>query len=129
MHDLAQLDRSLATHHTVSCQVLLNDIEVVADIGALAIEFGVPQPLRVHVALSVVPPQDDELAQTFNYATIREYALDLAGQRTALIETFAQRLAHRCLASDLVLEAEVRIDKPWAVPGCLAGTRVKVCKS
>lgn len=112
----------------LTCEVLLGEIGVMADIGAYAAEHGVLQPLRLHVALSVVPPRDDDLAQTFDYALIRAYADDLAGQRINLIETFALRLARRCLESDLVMAATVRIDKPRAIPDCRAGTRVRLCR-
>jgi dihydroneopterin aldolase len=118
-----------STDHVIACQVLLNDIEVMADIGALAIELGVLQPLLIHVALTVVPPTTDDLTQTFDYSIIRRFAEELAAQRIVLIETFAQRLAQRCLAFEVVLDAEVRIDKPKAVPGCLAGTRIRMGKS
>lgn len=114
---------------TESCRVLLNEIEVMADIGALAVELGVPQPLKINVALEVVAPDIDHLSQTFDYSQIREYALELASKRIVLIEIFAQKLARRCLAADVVLEAEVWIAKPKAVPGCMAGTYVKLTKS
>ena len=113
---------------SVSCQVLLGDLEVMADIGALASEHGVPQPLRICVTVDVVPPPADNLAQAFDYSLIAVFAHELAAGRIALIETFAQRLAQKCLAYDMVLGAEVRIDKPRAVPGCLAGTRVRLSK-
>lgn len=112
----------------ITCRVLLEDIEVEADIGMLAAELGVPQPLRLHVALDVVPPSDDDLTQTFDYRDIHACVRTLAGQRIALIETFAMRLAAYCLAHPIVLAAEVRIDKPRAVPGCLAGTKVRIEK-
>lgn len=114
---------------SVECHVLLNEITVMADIGAFAAEMGVLQPLTIHVALAVVPPVEDDLRQAFDYNAIRAYAQDLAGRRISLIETFAQRLAGLCLRSDLVIEAVVRIDKPRAVPGCLAGTRVCLRKT
>lgn len=111
------------------CEVLLNEIEVMADIGAYAAENGVLQPLRIGVSLSIIPPRHDDLTQTFDYAMLFTYASELAVQRISLIETFATRLAEMCLASDLVMEAVVRIDKPRAVPGCLAGTRVRLRKT
>lgn len=110
------------------CQVLLGDLEVMADIGAFAAEHGVLQPLRIHVVLTVTPPRTDDLGETFDYNQIRDHALALAGQRISLIESFAQRLARRCLEATMVVEAEVRIDKPRAVPGCMAGTRVVLSK-
>ena len=113
---------------SASCQVQLTELEVMADIGALDSEKGVPQPLRIDVAVSVVPPARDELAQTFDYSLIRDFALELAGERTVLVESFALKLAHRCLAHDTVLKAEVRIGKPCAIPGALAGTCVTASK-
>ena len=115
-----------APDRPAGCQVLLSGIEVVADIGALAAEHGVRQPLRIDVALTLVPPARDDLSQTFDYAVIRTHALELAGQRINLIETFAHRLARMCLACNLVVEAQVQVCKPWAVPGCMAATRVRL---
>jgi dihydroneopterin aldolase len=114
---------------TALCQVLLGDLEVMADIGAFAAEHGVLQPLRIHVVLTVIPPGADNMDETFDYNQIRDHARALAGQRISLIETFAQRLARRCLDAAMVVEAEVRIDKPRAVPGCMAGTRVVLGKA
>lgn len=114
------------TPYVVACRVLLNDIEVMADIGALASERGLLQPLRIYVALAVAPPQVDALDQTFDYSNIYEFARRLATERTTLIETFALRLARSCLADERVFEVEVRVDKPQAIPGCLAGTCIKV---
>lgn len=125
MHELVAQPRVSVAE---SCQVLLDDIEVMADIGALASERGVPQPLRIHVAASIVPPTRDDIAETFDYCRIRAFALELAAHRIVLIETFAQRLARMCLAHELVLDVEVRIEKPRAIPGCRAGTRVRLVK-
>lgn len=111
-----------------ACRVLLGQIEVMADIGALAVELGVPQPLVINVALDVVAPSHDRLHETFDYTHIRDFAEELAADRIVLIETFARRLAEMCLAFDVVQGAEVRIDKPQAVPGCMAGTVVRIEK-
>ena len=112
-----------------SCQVLLDQIEVLADIGAFASEFGVPQPLIIHVAADVIAPSRDELSRAFDYNRIHAFAHELARQRITLIETFAQRLARKCLGFDTVLAVEVRIEKPRAIPGCIAGTRVRLNKT
>lgn len=112
----------------IACEVMLDGIEVQADIGAYAREFGRPQPLMIDVTIAIVPPSGDALATTFDYAAIRGFALDLAGERIALIETFAERLARRCLAHPAALAVDVRITKPRAVPGCLARTRIRLAK-
>lgn len=111
------------------CSVMLDNIEVMADIGILAAETGVRQPLVLHVRLDVVPPTEDHIDQTCDYREIHRAAHDLAEQRIALIETFARRLAERCLANGRVLAAEVRADKPLAVPGCLAAAHVRLSRA
>lgn len=121
-------EKYLRPLHVAVCEVRLNDIEVMADIGALAVELGVPQPLLLNVTLSVICPLQDKLTETFDYNQIRDFALELAASRIVLIETFARRLAELCLEVDVVQSAEVRIDKPKAVPGCLAGTLVRIEK-
>jgi len=128
-----QLDMSrsqaFAALTSASCQVRLSDIEVMADIGAYEIEKGVPQPLLIDVTVSVLVPSKDDLSLTFDYTHVRTCALELAAEHITLIETFALRLARKCLAHDVVLSAEVRVGKPHAVPGCLASTCVKLSKS
>ncbi|MDR5832316.1 dihydroneopterin aldolase [Caballeronia sp. LP006] len=121
--------RGFAAFVSASCQVRLNNIEVMADIGVYEAEIGVPQPLLIDVAVDIVPPSKDELSQTFDYTYFRACAIELAAQRILLIETFAMRLAQKCLAHDAVFKAEVRIAKPRAVPGCLAGTCVTLSRS
>lgn len=130
MHEQVFVPRAqdFAALVSASCQVRVSDIEVMADIGAYESEKGVPQPLLIDVTVSVVPPTKDELSQTFDYTHVRACALELARERISLIETFALRLAQKCLAHDVVLRAEVRIGKPHAVPGCLASTSVTLSK-
>ena len=113
----------------MACEVTLDEIEVQADIGAYACEVGKPQPLIIDVTVSVIPPTGDSLAMTFDYGTIQAFALELAGQRIALIETFAERLARRCLAHPAALAVDVCITKPRAVPGCMARVRMRLAKS
>lgn len=130
MNEIAPLwKQHMRPDRVAECEVMLNEIEVMADIGAYAAEQGVLQPLRIGVALSIIPPASDDLTQTFDYALLIAYARELAAQRISLIETFALRLAEMCLASAIVMEAVVRVDKPLAVPGCLAGTRIKLRKA
>jgi len=111
-----------------TCQVMLSGIELMAHIGAFEHEYGQAQPLQVDVTLTVVPPRHDQLDETFDYTRIPAFARSLAVSHTVLIETFALKLAGMCLCCESVLEAEVRIGKPRAVPGCLAGTRVVLRK-
>lgn len=112
----------------VECGVMLEQIEVMADIGILAAEQGTFQPLVIHVSLAIDPPGEDALERTYDYRAIHRAAHQLAAQRIALIEIFARRLAELCLADPLVRGAEVVVDKPRAVPGALARTRVRLTR-
>lgn len=111
------------------CRVMLDDIAVMADIGVLEAEIGNAQPLFVHVALDVAAPGSDDLAETFDYRAIHAAAQGLGRERIALIETFALRLADHCLADPRVLAAEVRVDKPRAIPGAMARTTLRLARS
>jgi dihydroneopterin aldolase len=121
-------DAPTAVAGVAVCEVTLAGIEVQADIGAYSREFGRPQPLRIDVTVVIIPPSEDDLSTTFDYARIRALALELAAQRIALIETFAERLGRRCLEHPSALAVDVRVTKPKAVPGCIAGTRVRFAK-
>ncbi|MEV4933990.1 dihydroneopterin aldolase [Sphingobium sp. LMA1-1-1.1] len=112
----------------MQCDIVVTGLKVMADIGAYAAEKGVLQPLSITATLSVIPPNDDELGEAFDYAQICEFATTLATQRINLIETFARRLAEMCLRHDLVLGAVIEIDKPQALPGCVAGTVFRLSK-
>lgn len=122
-------DSGQSRRRVASCEVTLDGIEVEADIGVYAREVGKPQPLTIDVAVEIVPPGSDALKATFDYAEIRTLVLELARQRIALIETFAQRLAELCLAHPAALAVEVKIGKPRAVPGCMAGVRLRLAKA
>lgn len=106
--------------------VFLRDLSVIADIGAYPHEIGHPQPLLVHVHLGVAPPRHDTIEEVFDYTQIKSAADALGRERITLIETFAQRLAEFCLAHRLVERVSVTIEKPRAVPGCMAGVTVSL---
>jgi dihydroneopterin aldolase len=109
----------------LSCSIALRDIQVQADIGVHHHEVGRPQPLIVHVALAVLPPERDLVEHVFNYVAIKALAEDLALQRIVLIESFARRLAEACLEHRLVLGAAVTVEKPRAVPGSMASATIR----
>lgn len=104
--------------------VTIRDLSVAADIGVYAHEIGRPQTLVLNVTLHVKPVMADQISETIDYTRVVEYAEALARERTALIETFAYRLAEKCLAHPLVHEADVVVEKPGAIPQAVAGTRV-----
>jgi 7,8-dihydroneopterin aldolase/epimerase/oxygenase len=111
-----------------SCQVILDGIEVMANIGTQNSEREILQPLRIFVELDVATPTQDNLEYTFDYSKIASMAREISTMGISLIETFALKLAEKCIEDGIVFGATVRIEKPRAVPGCTAGTRVTLTK-
>ena len=106
--------------------IVVRDLEVQADIGVNMEEIGRRQPLVIHAELRLRVADADELAATFDYRELVRHAEALATERIALIETYARRLAGRCLEHPQVVRAEIAVDKPWALPTGLAGVRVVI---
>ena len=97
-------------------KVFVTGVRVQAEIGVYRHEIGRVQPLIVDVELDVPTDASDRLADTFNYEAILKATQDLAAQgHVDLVETFAHRLAERCLADPRVTRARVRIEKPLAL--------------
>lgn len=105
-------------------EVGLRDLSVFADIGICPHEVGQPQLLKIDVILRVIPPDQDNIDEAMDYSRIVALAEGLAKERIALIETFARRLAEACLQHPFVLHADVKVDKPGALPTAIATTRV-----
>lgn len=100
----------------ITSKVFVTGVKVQAEIGVYRHEIGRVQPLIVDVELDVPTDASDRLADTFNYEAILQAAQDLAaGGHVDLVETFAHRLAERCLADPRVSRARVRIEKPLAL--------------
>ncbi|TAJ72369.1 MAG: dihydroneopterin aldolase [Phenylobacterium sp.] len=100
----------------ITSKVFVTGVQVQAEIGVYRHEIGRVQPLVVDVELDIPTDASDRLADTFNYEAILKAAQDLAAQgHVDLVETFAHRLAERCLADPRVTRARVRIEKPLAL--------------
>lgn len=100
----------------VASKIFVSGLKIDAQIGVHRHEIGRAQPLVVHVELDVVSSDSDRLADTVNYETVLSSAQEVAGQgHISLVETFAHRLAARCLADPRVTQARVRVEKPLAL--------------
>jgi dihydroneopterin aldolase len=111
---------------TVS-KVFVTGLKVQAQIGVYRHEIGRVQPLIVDVELDVPTTGSDRLAETVNYETILQAAQQLAAEgHIDLVETFAHRLAGRCLADPRVTRARVRIEKPLALAPHAVGAGVEI---
>lgn len=110
-----------------SSKVFVTGLQVQAQIGVYRHEIGRVQPLIVDVELEVPTGASDRLAETVNYETILSAAQELAGQgHVDLVETFAHRLAQRCLEDGRVSRARVRIEKPLALAPHAVGAGVEI---
>ena len=117
-----------ATVGIATVEVTVSGLTVAADIGVYAHEHGRAQPLVVDIVLTIDPPTHDVLGQTVDYQCVAEEAHALARGRTALIETYAMRLAERCLAYPGVQSVEVRVSKAGALRGGRAGPRGRLAR-
>jgi dihydroneopterin aldolase len=108
-------------------KVFVTGLKVQAQIGVYRHEIGRVQPLIVDVELDVPTGSSDRLADTLNYEAILQAAQQLAAEgHIDLVETFAHRLAHRCLADPRVTRARVRIEKPLALAPDAVGAGVEI---
>ena len=108
-------------------KVFVTGVQVQAQIGVYRHEIGRVQPLIVDVELDVATSASDRLAETVNYETILAAAQSLAAEgHVNLVETFAHRLAERCLADPRVARARVRIEKPLALAPDAVGAGVEI---
>lgn len=121
---LERADVPAVISYSETVDLTVDGLRVEADIGVNGCEIGCRQPLLVSVRVRIDPPAGDGVADTFDYARVPAYAAELAAQRTGLIETFARRLGEACLRFANVREVELKVSKPNALDGCLAGTQV-----
>lgn len=106
----------VAAARIVVARVFVRGLKVEAEVGVYAHERGHTQPLVVDVELDVTTARAEHLSQTVNYETIAAAARDLAAEgHIELVETFAERLAERCLVDPRVTRARVRVEKPMAL--------------
>ncbi|WP_372783154.1 dihydroneopterin aldolase [Phenylobacterium sp.] len=116
-----------AAVRTVMTKVFVTGLKVQAEIGVYKHEIGRVQPLVVDVELDVPTAGADRLAETLNYETILSAAREIAAQgHIELVETFAERLAHACLADPRVTKARVRVEKPLALAPDAVGAGVEI---
>ena len=112
---------------TVGSKIFVTGVRVQAEIGVYRHEIGRVQPLIVDVELDAPTDGSDRLAETVNYETILAAAQAVAAEgHMALVETFAHRLAEKCLEDPRVSRARVRIEKPLALAPDAVGAGVEI---
>jgi dihydroneopterin aldolase len=101
--------------------VKVRELPLLADIGINPDEIGRRQPLVITVEATLDSVDIDQISQTVDYRRLVREAEELAAEHIPLIETFAQRLAERCIAWPHVNSVRVAIDKPFAITRGTAG--------
>ena len=106
-----------------SRRIFVRDLKLTASIGVLDHERETPQDLIVTITLDVDdrPLARDHIEEAVDYRRPVEHARAiLEAGHIDLVETFAERLAEACLAEPGVLAAQIRVEKPAAIPGAAA---------
>lgn len=103
-----------------SARIVLEGLEVQADIGFHDFEIGSPQRLLVNVEVwlkDLDPPAEDHPAEAWNYDFLRTEVAELAAaRRYNLQETLAHAIFDRVAAFHGVSAIRVRLSKPDVYP-------------
>jgi dihydroneopterin aldolase len=103
-----------------SARILIEDLEVKADIGFHEFEVGAPQRLLVSVEVwlkDVSLPMGDDPRFAWDYDFVREQVIELAGaRRYNLQETLAHAIYLRLAGMHGVRALRVRTSKPDVYP-------------
>ena len=107
-----------------SARIILEGLEVQADIGFHDFEIGAPQRLLVSVEVwlnELAPPVEDHPAEAWNYDFLRTEVAELAAaRRYNLQETLAHAIFDRVAAFHGVRALRVRLSKPDVYPDAKA---------
>ena len=99
-----------------SAKILLDSLEVMADIGFHDFEVGAPQRLLVTVEVwleDAAAPADDDPARAWDYDYVRSQVIELAGaRRYNLQETLAHAVYARFAAMRGVRALRITTSKP-----------------
>jgi 7,8-dihydroneopterin aldolase/epimerase/oxygenase len=112
-----------------SARILLDSLEVQADIGFHEFEIGTPQRLLVTVEIwleDAAAPNEDQPASAWNYDFLRSEVREIAGSRRHnLQETLAHALFDRIAAMRGVADVRIRTSKPDVYPDA-AGVGIEI---
>jgi dihydroneopterin aldolase len=103
--------------------ITIEGLQVLAQVGVLAHEFGAPQPVLISVSVDMpgapTVPERDDMSQVLDYRRLRELAkAEAEREHTHLLETLAGRIAERSLRLPGVAVARVRVTKPQVFADC-----------
>jgi dihydroneopterin aldolase len=103
-----------------SARILLESLEIIADIGFHDFEIGAPQRLLVTVEIwldDLAPPPDDHPERAWNYDFLRREVAEIAqARRYNLQETLAHAIFERLAAFRGTMALRIRLSKPDVYP-------------
>jgi dihydroneopterin aldolase len=103
-----------------SARIVLEALEVMADIGFHEFEIGTPQRLLVTIEVwleDLVPPPDENPAAAWNYDFLRSEVEEIArARRYNLQETLAHAIFDRVAAFHGISALRIRLSKPDVYP-------------
>ena len=103
-----------------SARIVLESLEVQADIGFHEFEIGRPQRLLVSIEIwldDLAPPADDDPDGAWNYDFLRTEVAEIAGaRRYNLQETLAHAVFERLAAFRGTRALRIRLSKPDVYP-------------
>lgn len=103
-----------------SARILLESLEVQADIGFHEFEIGAPQRLLVTVEIwlrDLAAPEGDDPRRAWNYDFLRTEVAEIAGSRRwNLQETLAHAIFERVAAFRGIRALRLRLSKPDVYP-------------
>jgi 7,8-dihydroneopterin aldolase/epimerase/oxygenase len=112
-----------------AARILLDELEVQADIGFHEFEIGTPQRLLVTVEIwldDIAAPNEDNPASAWNYDFLRSQIQEIAGaRRFNLQETLAHTVFERIAAIRGVADLRIRTSKPDVYPDA-AGVGIEI---
>ena len=118
-------------HSATGQQILtLTGLRFDANLGILAHEKQMPQPIQVDAELSLGPqplaPRDDDILHVLDYRKVRRIIIEeCTAVHVNLLETLIGKLAHRLMQLPGVLGVRVRIVKLEIFDDCEVAIRVE----
>lgn len=103
-----------------SAYAQVNELVLNASIGIYQHERDVPQPISISAEVEIALPDYGQVCavnDVYNYEHIVEHAKAIIAEgHINLLETFADRLAGKCMEDNKVLSMTVRVAKTQAMP-------------
>lgn len=126
---LPRLEASPSSEQVIPAdRIFLSNYERAFEVGAYPEERDVTQRVRFDIALEVTRNTahiDDQVPRVVSYDDLVQAIEDLiAGPRINLLETFAERLAERCLVDPRARRVHIRIEKLDRLDGAGLGVEI-----